>query len=85
MTTKLKDTEYYAGVFPRGTKVQIPKGTPLWGTFPGYRKVAGRTYTVEIVDSTAVGYEEFGEPYVTWAGSGGYWHHANLNDVEVVK
>jgi hypothetical protein len=76
--------------FPRhGSKVRIPKGTKIWGTFPEHTKVAGRTYTVAI-KAVDRGYPETPsypgrEDEVVWAGAGGYWHYAKLADVEVVS
>ena len=74
----------------RGTKVRIPKGTYIWGTFAGHEKLAGRTYTVSVFDSSP-GYpadERYGikglPEHVTWPGAGGYWHNAALADVEVL-
>lgn len=71
-----------------GTVVRIKKGTALWSTNPNKRKfTAGRTYTIAIHDSYP-GYGDASEirfAEVLWAGTGGYWTYAKLDDVEVVK
>lgn len=72
-------------VIQRGTRVRIPRGTTVWGTFPGSPKVAKRTHVVTAFDSTPHGYERYGTPYVTWVGEHGYWHHAAITDVEVLR
>jgi hypothetical protein len=70
-----------------GTVVRIKKGTALWSTNPSKHKfMAGRTYVVTIHDS----YPAYGDntemrfAEVLWAGTGGYWTYAKLDDVEVV-
>lgn len=72
----------------RGDTIRIPKGTRITGTFPGDPKIAGRTYTVTVFDSTAEyeGDAKFGkrEAEVTWVGTGSYWHNARLADVELI-
>ena len=71
-------------VIPKGTKVRIPKGTVIWGTFKEGTKEAGRNQTVTVFDSTPKGYEQYGEPYIVWPGTGGYWHNARVEDVEIL-
>lgn len=76
-----------------GLSATIPKGTLINGTFPGPDKRAGRTYTVK-VHSIDAGYVP-NTPWdgrhgvgrhaeVCWVGTGGYWHYAALEDVDLV-
>ncbi len=73
----------------RGTKVRIPKGTVITGTFPDRIKEAGRTYTVT-AHAFDKGYPESvigegREDRVCWVGAGGYWHYAAASDVEEIS
>jgi hypothetical protein len=73
----------------QGTTFLIPKGTPLRSTRPGHQSyLAKRTYTVTL-RSVGDGYvDTLGDhaqgrgfillPYVTWAGTAGYWVDAKL-------
>lgn len=77
---------------PKGTPVRIPKGTRITGTFPGAsEKLARRTYVVSIFASdNEYTYKDYQDTItvpakVCWVGAGGYWHYANLDDVEVVE
>lgn len=72
-------------VIPKGTRVRIPKGATIRGTFPGPHKIAKRSYVVTVFTSTPVGYEKHGTPYITWVGAHGYWHDADIADVEVLE
>lgn len=78
----------------RGKKVRIPRGVPIdsMGN-PGWR-VTKRSQVVT-VDHVFNGHDEY-EDYkgrkifssvacVCWAGSGGYWQAAPVEDVEVVE
>jgi len=73
---------------PRGTRVVIPEGCAIVSDMsPGVTaadRVARRTHVVR-VDHTSSGMRgAYREPTVRWAGSGGYWREAFLQDVEVV-
>jgi hypothetical protein len=73
----------------RGSKVRIPKGTVITGTFPEGIKEAQRTYTVR-VHAFDKGYPEsvISEgrvDRVCWVGTGGYWHYADASDVEEIS
>ena len=78
--------------FRQGQRVRIRKGTVISKTKSGSSFVAGRTYVVEVrsLDNGADGYVRDGHvveaqnPRVVWVGSGGYWHSADINDVEVL-
>lgn len=75
-------------------RVRIPKGTTITGTFPGAARTAGTSFTVDVFD-IYVGYvardawdgrHMVGKPTsVVWVGSGGYWHYADFEDVEIVE
>lgn len=74
-----------------GDVVRIYKGTTIYAT--GDRKRRGviesaRTYTVK-VDHVLPGREYPGlkveNPRVRWAGSGGYWREADINDVKLIE
>ena len=82
--------------FPKkGEKVRIPKGTIITGTFPEGTKEAGRSYVVTVFDVdpaypavlTHSGSELYPgrEAQVTWPGTGGYWHHARVSDIEFIE
>jgi hypothetical protein len=78
---------YFEDAVPKGTRVRIPKGTKIWGTFKGGRKVAGRTYVVTVDWSSPknhVGPTGNEKPELTWAGAGGYWHRCHVEDVEIL-
>ncbi len=80
----------------RGDFVTILKGTPVRTGFSKKNwKPAGRTYKVKIDHilpgcttrpySSEEPVHEFG-PSIRWAGSGGYWYEADINDIpEAVK
>lgn len=75
----------------KGTKVKIKKGTNLWSTKLGITNTfqAKITYTV-ILNDFHTGWKDIpGYPdrksEVVWAGGGGYWTHAKLEDIEVIK
>lgn len=78
--------------------VTIPKGTKIRSTNPARREsVAGRAYKVRIhhfmpgmTISPSVCRYDRGEtpghksnPQIVWAGAGGYWYEAEVNDVYV--
>jgi hypothetical protein len=74
--------------FKKGDIVVIKKGTKYHSTRDGQYHIAGKTYKVK-VDHLITGaeYMDRGKmivknPVVTWVGSGGYWHRADVNDVE---
>lgn len=75
--------------FKQGDKVKIPKGTTVKSTGNPSTKVAGRSYTVTVVsidngrDSFQLGdqFYEVDSPRIVWAGSGGCWMSANINDI----
>jgi hypothetical protein len=75
-----------------GTRIRIPAGTEIGGTFAGAAKVAKRDYEVT-VDRADPGwpatsphrYDQGREDQVVWAGSGGYWHSCSADAVEVVE
>jgi hypothetical protein len=74
--------------FRRGTKVRVPTGTVI-GTphCKSKGKVAKRSYDVTLHDHY-MGYidgERVIQPTLLWAGSGGYWHYCDPNDVEIVS
>lgn len=63
-------------------KARIPKGTYVWGTFPAGDKIQGVTRVVRLkaIDKHS---GMTGKPAVVWAGTGGYWHYALVEDVEI--
>lgn len=79
-----------------GDTVIIPKGTLLRSTRPGESKfTARRTYRVQVKDIYS-GYDARHDAYalrkhhtllrnpeVVWAGTGGYWTYADVNDVKL--
>ena len=74
--------------FKRGDIVTIPKGTRYHSMKDGEYHIAGRTYKVK-VDHILCGtdYMDHGKritvnPEISWAGSGGYWHRCDINDVK---
>lgn len=72
----------------QGSKVRIPKGTVIVGTFPESIKEAQRTYVVTL-KAFDKGWPESHmadgrEDRVCWAGTGGYWHYAAASDVEEI-
>lgn len=83
-TTRTRRSVRVEDVIARGTRVRIPKGTRIWGTFPGRERTARRAYVVTVFHSSPVGYEAYGTPHITWVGAGGYWHEAAVADVEVL-
>lgn len=71
----------------KGMKVRIPKGTPIWTTLASKeKKLAGKNQTVNIHDIfkgyICSGYPER-NPEISWAGTGGYWHHVDVNNIEI--
>lgn len=69
----------------KGSRVSVPKGTLITGTFPGKAKRAKRTYTVTVF-AYDVGYAESTlasgrEDRVCWVGGAGYWHYALASEV----
>jgi hypothetical protein len=64
-------------VIPQGMTATIPKGTPIYGTFKGRQKVAGRTYEVKVFTVDTYG---SGKTKICWVGAGGYWYYASLAD-----
>jgi hypothetical protein len=79
-------------IIHQGMRVRIPSGTVITGTFEGGEKLAERTYTITVIAADE-GYEatndHFGNtpataPRVCWAGSGGFWHYADAEAVEIV-
>ena len=76
--------------FKDGDTVIIPKGTRYHSMKDGQWHIAGKSYKVKI-NHILCGcqYMERGEfiitnPEVSWAGSGGYWHRADINDVKAI-
>jgi hypothetical protein len=75
----------------KGQWVTIPKGTLLGSTGPGKHGPAGRTYKVRIHSITNGWSREqrhpgdpeamVVNPTVQWAGAGGYWTWADMNDI----
>ena len=79
-----------------GDMVRVPKGTLIRTTGPGDNIIIsgksqrvrvhhmlcgqgvpdGHPHIMALRDVTVV------NPYVVWAGSGGYWHECDVNDVE---
>ena len=71
-----------------GTRVRIPAGTPIHGTFKAGHKTSGTSYSV-LVDNVSPGYEDTSyapgrPPEITWVGSGGYWHTCEALLVEAL-
>jgi hypothetical protein len=67
------------GIVKKGDRVRIKRGAKITGTFPGRKKVAGKSYVVEVF---AV------DPHrrtVTWPGYGGYWHTTSFDNVALVE
>ena len=73
-----------------GDRIKVLKGSHIHGTFPGHEKVAKRSYTVTVFGAD-VGWntisphrDDVGRaPKVCWAGTGGYWHYTDADNVEV--
>jgi hypothetical protein len=72
--------------FKQGETVIIPKGVSIKSTHPTVkRKVAGTTRRVKI-NHILCGMNDYdGKPHsnpsVVWAGTGGYWHEVDINDI----
>jgi len=66
------------GIVKKGDRVRVKRGARITGTFPGRRKVAGKSYVVEVfaVDEH--------RRTVTWPGAGGYWHTTSFDNVIIV-
>jgi hypothetical protein len=85
----------------KGDRVRIRAGAEIWTTLPDparkrFALPRARVVTVHDVGggrSECIGYAPGGamtwrhldDPEVCWTGTGGYWHHAKLSDVELVK
>lgn len=85
----------------RGDRVRVRAGAEIWTTLPDparkrFTLARSRVVTVHSMDcgrSDVAGYAAGGEPMwrhlddpgVCWVGTGGYWHHAKLADVERVE
>jgi len=74
--------------FKSGDIIIIPKGTRYHSMKDGEWHIAGKSYKVKI-NHILCGcqYTERGEmfitnPEVSWAGSGGYWHRCDINNVK---
>lgn len=74
--------------FKKGDIVIISKGTRYHSMKDGQWHIAGKSYKVKI-DHILPGcqYMERGNlivinPEISWPGSGGYWHRADINDVK---
>lgn len=79
-----------------GDRVRVKKGTKIRVTYHGV-KIAGRNQVVR-VDHVLNGSTDvamwsrdgatedryIANPSIRWAGSGGYWHEVDINDVELV-
>lgn len=82
----------------RGDSVRLRAGAPVRTTHPTRRCITNkrtRTVTVLSIDcgqSRCIGYDDAGnqiwqhisDPGIRWAGTGGYWHTADLIDVEAL-
>lgn len=82
----------------RGDRVRVRSGAEIWTTLPDpsrkqFKLTRSRVVTVHSMDcgcSDVAGYAAGGvpiwrhldDPGVCWTGTGGYWHHAKLSDVE---
>lgn len=76
--------------FKKGDKVKIPRATMIHTTYHGNRR-AGRTYTVTLHDvyDGVPAHRDYRTrevvapqaPKALWAGTGGYWSTADLNDL----
>lgn len=75
-----------------GMTVVIPKGVQVRSTGPGGTKLSGTSRRVKVhhVANGSVAHRTYhGEfvrpvnPSVVWAGSGSYWHEADINSVTI--
>lgn len=71
-----------------GDRVRIKRGVVVKRTFHGSAP-AGRTYVVIVHHLLSGSTDSWSQkhltnPTVRWAGSGGYWAEADINDVEKV-
>ncbi len=69
-----------------GDSVKIAKGTLVKNVQTG-TKLAGRSYTVKvhhILSGVTISGVAEANPTIVWAGTGGYWSEADINDVEKV-
>lgn len=90
---ELKHVGSFASFKPkRGDIVLIPKGTRIRSLNPaerGQEKRAGKSYTVEVFDHypgwVDVVRQVVHQPVVNWAGAGGYWQSADMNDITPVE
>lgn len=75
----------------KGDIVLIKKGTRYHSMKDGEYHTAGKSYKVKVNHVLhGTQYMEKGEEIiknssVSWAGTGGYWHRADINDVEKVS
>ena len=85
----------------KGDRVRIRAGAEIWSTLPDPKRKRftlsrSRVITVHSMDcgqSKCIGYAPEGaalwqpqdNPGVCWTGTGGYWHHAKLSDVTLVR
>lgn len=82
--------EGYCAVLPikKGDTVLIRKGTPV-KTVGREPRFAGRTYRVRVHHTLCGVNHADGKPAqnpkVVWAGPGGYWTQADINDVQKVE
>ncbi len=88
MESKSKRFVGYCPELPikKGDVVTIPKGTAIESTSPKGGKVAGRTFKVRVThvntgSNPIARDDEPTNPVVEWAGSGGYWHRVDINDI----
>lgn len=88
METELKSWSQLKSELPfkPGDKVRIKKGTRIKTTSNRNIVIAQRTYTVKLHNvSPSYQYDQVIIPArVEWVGAGGYWHEADLSDVEKV-
>ena len=81
----------------KGQRVRVRKGAKVTGTFQGGKEgiilARSQVVTVHALDKGYLNFLEgrdrkspkMVQSRVVWAGSGGYWRYAELNDVEVLK
>jgi hypothetical protein len=82
-------TDLAGRAISKGTRVRVPKGTVITGTFAESIKEA-KTSRVVVVHRVSSGWEETrmvpGQvAEITWVGSGGYYHSCAASEVEVVS
>ncbi|WP_019025425.1 MULTISPECIES: hypothetical protein [unclassified Thioalkalivibrio] len=72
--------------FDRGKRVRIPKGVAVRTTGPVAQTTETRRAQIITVHNAFAGHfmhDHLREAVVQWAGSGGYWKQAALNDILV--